>query len=75
MRVAGTTRMFVTLAGAPASGRHGGPWRMPVVGYGFAAFGRFVFARSRPATLRHPCHSLAGDFATHADVLRGHEQL
>jgi hypothetical protein len=46
-------------------------WGVPVVGYGLAWFGHFVFEKNRPATLRHPVYSLIGDFAMVRDVLRG----
>ena len=44
---------------------------LPVVGYGFAWVGHFVFEKNRPATFRHPWYSLAGDFVMFADILRG----
>lgn len=50
------------------------PWwliAMPLVGYGFAWIGHFVFEKNRPATFKHPFYSLLGDWVMFADILRG----
>jgi len=50
------------------------PWLlllMPVVGYGFAWVGHFVFEKNRPATFSHPLLSLMGDWAMFAEVVAG----
>ncbi len=50
------------------------PWLlllMPVVGYGFAWAGHFLFEKNRPATFKHPFYSLAGDWVMFWDILRG----
>ena len=43
----------------------------PVVGYGFAWVGHFVFEKNRPATFTHPVYSLVGDFVMWKDMLVG----
>ncbi|MBL7666289.1 MAG: DUF962 domain-containing protein [Bacteriovoracaceae bacterium] len=44
---------------------------IPVVGYGLAWIGHFVFEKNRPATFKHPFYSLLGDFQMFWDILRG----
>lgn len=46
-------------------------WMLPVVGYGFAWIGHFMFEKNRPATLKHPLYSLMGDFRMFWDILFG----
>lgn len=43
----------------------------PVVGYGFAWVGHFVFERNKPATFKYPRYSLMGDFVMFKDVVTG----
>lgn len=44
---------------------------LPLVGYGFAWLGHFVFEKNRPATFLHPWYSLLGDFVMFRDMLVG----
>jgi len=53
------TKLWVTL------------WFVPVVGYGFAWVGHFVFEKNRPATFKHPIYSLIGDFKMWWQILIG----
>ncbi len=46
-------------------------WLLPVIGYGFAWIGHFVFEKNRPATFQHPFYSLIGDFRMTWDLLLG----
>lgn len=42
---------------------------LPVVGYGFAWVGHFVFEKNKPATFQYPFYSLMGDFVMFKDML------
>jgi hypothetical protein len=44
---------------------------LPVIGYGFAWVGHFVFEKNRPATFKHPFYSMIGDFKMFWDILTG----
>lgn len=48
---------------------------MPLIGYGFAWVGHFVFEKNRPATFRYPLYSLIGDWVMFADILRGRVRI
>ncbi len=43
-------------------------WLIPIVGYGFAWIGHFVFEKNKPATFKYPFYSLAGDFVMYKDM-------
>lgn len=43
----------------------------PLVGYGFAWVGHFVFEKNLPATFKYPLYSLAGDFRLWFEVVTG----
>jgi hypothetical protein len=42
---------------------------VPVVGYGFAWVGHFVFEKNTPATFSHPVYSFMGDWVMLWQVL------
>ncbi len=44
---------------------------LPVLGYGFAWVGHFVFEKNRPATFKYPFYSLMGDWVMFKDMLTG----
>ncbi|MDN7137679.1 DUF962 domain-containing protein [Pseudidiomarina sp. 1ASP75-14] len=43
---------------------------IPVVGYGFAWLGHFLFEHNRPATFKHPWYSLLADWVMYAEFLK-----
>lgn len=50
------------------------PWwlfSLPVIAYGFAWFGHFVFEKNRPATFSYPVWSFLGDWMMFKDILVG----
>jgi hypothetical protein len=50
------------------------PWwllAIPVIGYGFAWIGHFVFEKNKPATFKYPLYSLIGDWVMFGEMLRG----
>jgi hypothetical protein len=44
---------------------------LPIVGYGFAWVGHFVYEKNKPATFKHPFYSLRADFKMFWDILWG----
>jgi hypothetical protein len=44
---------------------------IPVIGYGFAWLGHFLFEKNRPATFQYPLYSLMGDWVMLKDMLTG----
>lgn len=65
--------LIVLLVGAVLA-RLLSPWwllAVPVLGYGFAWVGHFVFEKNRPATFTYPLWSLMGDWVMFKDVLTG----
>jgi hypothetical protein len=47
----------------------------PILGYGLAWTGHFVFEKNRPATFRRPLYSLIGDWVMFRDMLIGRIEL
>ncbi len=67
----GTAGVFSLLLLFFFTGKLGLLWCLPVVGYGFAWAGHFIFEKNRPATFKHPFYSLMGDFRMFWDILTG----
>ena len=67
----GTSLLFVLIVFSTYTGNYKLLWALPVVGYGFAWLGHFVFEKNRPATFKFPFYSLTGDFMMYFDILRG----
>lgn len=44
---------------------------LPVVGYGFAWAGHFLFEHNKPATFRYPVYSFIGDWVMFRDIITG----
>ncbi len=44
---------------------------LPVLGYGFAWFGHFIFEKNKPATFTYPLYSFIADWLMFKDMLTG----
>lgn len=44
---------------------------MPLIGYGFAWIGHFIFEKNRPATFVYPIYSFIGDWVMFRDIVIG----
>ncbi|MDQ7987509.1 DUF962 domain-containing protein [Pseudomonas sp. G34] len=67
----GSLLVLVVLGYALFSGQWLWLLALPVIGYGFAWVGHFVFERNRPATFAYPLYSLMGDWVMLKDMLTG----
>jgi hypothetical protein len=67
----GTTAVLGTVATAALTLNPAWLLLTPVVGYGPAWVGHFVFEKNKPATFQHPLWSLRGDFKMYFLALRG----
>lgn len=70
MHFAGSTAALGLLGWALLTGRKTWLWAVPLVGYGPAWFGHFVFEKNRPATFKNPLFSLYGDLRMLRDAGR-----
>lgn len=71
MHFIGSSLVIAVLLAAFWSGELRWLWLMPLVGYGGAWVGHYVFEKNRPATFKHPLYSLIGDWVMYAQMLRG----
>jgi hypothetical protein len=71
LHVAGTGGAIALAMGAAVTKKPQLLLAAPVVGYGFAWLGQYLFEHNKPATFRQPLYSLACDFLMLRDVLRG----
>jgi hypothetical protein len=67
----GTTAVLATVGLAALTFNPAWLLLAPVVGYGPAWVGHFVFEKNKPATFEHPLWSLRGDFKMYALALQG----
>ena len=64
----GSSLVLVVLAYALVSASYWWLLALPVIGYGFAWLGHFVFEKNKPATFQYPLYSLLGDWAMYKDA-------
>jgi hypothetical protein len=69
LHVMGTTGVLLILLFAILSQRWTLLLLLPILGYGFAWAGHYIFEKNRPATFKHPLYSLMGDFVMWRDVV------
>ncbi|MGI9283388.1 MAG: Mpo1-like protein [Endozoicomonas sp.] len=67
----GSTLVLILLAVALVTSNYLLLLCLPVVGYGFAWIGHFVFEKNRPATFQYPLYSFMGDWVMYKDFLKG----
>ena len=71
LHYAGTTAVLGTVAASTLTLNPLWLLLAPVVGYGPAWAGHFVFEKNKPATFGHPLWSLRGDFKMYGLAIRG----
>ncbi|MCG9714506.1 DUF962 domain-containing protein [Shewanella insulae] len=67
----GSLSVIALLVMAIVLGKHWLLWLLPVLGYGAAWIGHFVFERNRPATFEYPLYSFIADWVMLAQWLTG----
>lgn len=68
MHYLGSSLVLLVVILAVAKGLYGGLLLLPIIGYGFAWFGHFVFEKNKPATFKYPLYSLMGDWVMYKDA-------
>ncbi len=71
LHVAGSTLVLMTLATALLTQQWWWLLAVPVLGYGFAWVGHFMFEHNQPATFEHPWYSLMGDWVMFWQIISG----
>lgn len=71
IHVVGTGLVIAALGMALVTGNRWWFAAMPLVGYGFAWVGHFVFEKNTPATFKYPLWSLMGDFRLFFETVTG----
>jgi hypothetical protein len=67
----GTSLVLALLAAVVITGNWVWLWAFPVIGYGFAWIGHYVYEKNRPATFKYPLYSFMGDFVMYKDIWLG----
>ena len=62
LHFAGTLIIHIIIFSALISNHLKIIWTCPILGYGFAWLGHYIFEKNRPATFTYPIWSLWGDF-------------
>ncbi|MDX1704854.1 DUF962 domain-containing protein [Pseudidiomarina sp.] len=63
----GSTLVLIVLAFALLTQQWVYLWLVPLLGYGFAWLGHFLFEHNKPATFKYPAYSLLGDWVMYRD--------
>lgn len=64
----GTSLVLALFVAVMSTGQWVWLWAFPVIGYGFAWVGHFVYEKNRPATFKYPLYSFMGDFVMYRDI-------
>lgn len=64
----GTSLVLALVIAVISTGQWVWLWAFPVIGYGFAWVGHFVYEKNRPATFKYPIYSFMGDFVMYKDI-------
>ncbi|MAD77299.1 MAG: hypothetical protein CML20_21405 [Rheinheimera sp.] len=67
----GSTLVIAVLLYSVLSGQWLWLWLLPLIGYGFAWLGHFIFEHNKPATFKYPLYSLLADWVMFKDFLTG----
>lgn len=67
----GSLLVLAVLGYALATSQYVLLWALPVIGYGFAWIGHFIFEHNKPATFKYPFYSLASDWVMLFQFLTG----
>ncbi|MFQ3216805.1 Mpo1-like protein [Paraperlucidibaca sp.] len=67
----GTSLVLALLVTVLITGNWVWLWAFPVIGYGFAWVGHYVYEKNRPATFKYPFYSFMGDFVMYKDIWLG----
>lgn len=65
----GSSLVLITLGYSLITAQPGLLLALPIVGYGFAWVGHFMFEHNKPATFTYPIYSFIGDWVMFKDIL------